>query len=554
MGFRIDSGSLAKAERTPAGGLRVPAFLTRTGVFTYYRNGQPVRELRPPEEVFSRESLDSLRDAPVTDDHPWNAPGQKVTPENTRELRRGHVSGHVRADSDKISAALVIDDAELIRAIEGRKRTEVSCGYRCDTDHTPGVFEGQPYDRVQRNIRYNHVAIVKHGRAGSDIKLRLDSEDDVIAERDDSADDHTDAPFNPYGEADPSTRITVTDADGKKTRTTWKAFVDSRKLRESDMDKIAHALDQGTWAMYKGSKITLDSADADDRADAGGESWSWIPGRNANKKLATGENVSGQFKFNGGVGQVTKSGARWIATVFTGPDHLNGKSGSGSTADEAVEAFVAIVMRGGPIRRRDSAQDAPGKPGGKTKRMDSISIDGVDYPLGTPAENEAAAKAHERFAAGVEATEARADAAEERVKTLRAKLAEATDPKRLDSLVEERVRVLTVARATLAADFKCDGLSDVAIMSAVVKAKAPGVKLDGKSDEYIRARFDSISEDVRADSDPDGLGALRGATKNVTKTPETRADGSSEPKDPRTKMREENARRATLPLSVTAER
>jgi hypothetical protein len=56
--------------------------------------------------------------------------------------------------------------------------TEVSCGYHCDVDETPGEFEGQRYDRVQRNIRYNHVAVVERGRAG-DAKLRLDSNDDV---------------------------------------------------------------------------------------------------------------------------------------------------------------------------------------------------------------------------------------------------------------------------------------------------------------------------------------------------------------------------------------
>ena len=43
---------------------------------------------------------------------------------------------------------------------DGRSR-ELSCGYYCDLDETPGEYEGQRYDARQRNIRGNHLALVE---------------------------------------------------------------------------------------------------------------------------------------------------------------------------------------------------------------------------------------------------------------------------------------------------------------------------------------------------------------------------------------------------------
>jgi hypothetical protein len=68
---RFDIGSLSDVERTPQGGLRVKAHLTRAGVFEYETTeGKSIREYRPPEEVFAAESLATLSDAPITVEHP----------------------------------------------------------------------------------------------------------------------------------------------------------------------------------------------------------------------------------------------------------------------------------------------------------------------------------------------------------------------------------------------------------------------------------------------------------------------------------------------------
>lgn len=173
MVYRVDFGTVRDVERTPAGGLRVNAAITRAGVLTYKDvNGKEWRELRPPEEVFAVDSLKSFRDAPVTDGHP----SALVTPDTFREHARGHVADMPTQENDLVTAPLVIDDADAVRAVEAGERKDVSAGYTCDLDPTPGSFNGERYDRVQRNIRGNHVAILPPGagRAGERVSLRMD--------------------------------------------------------------------------------------------------------------------------------------------------------------------------------------------------------------------------------------------------------------------------------------------------------------------------------------------------------------------------------------------
>lgn len=179
--LRIDSAKILKMARMPQGYLRVPVYATRTGVFTYFNaDGTVRRELRHPEDVFSQESLETLKNIPITNDHP-NVKDPSViliTAENTREFMVGFTGEQVEPDGDHVSATAIITDASVIDAIERGKR-EVSCGYQCEREMVPGVYGGIPYDIRQRNIVYNHLAVVDRGRAGRTVKLRLDSADAV---------------------------------------------------------------------------------------------------------------------------------------------------------------------------------------------------------------------------------------------------------------------------------------------------------------------------------------------------------------------------------------
>jgi uncharacterized protein len=176
VAFRTDrSGELRPPRRLPDGRLRVDALLTRTGVFTYRNaDGSTRREYRPPEEVFDAESLASFEAVPVTDEHP----PMMLNAQNSRQYTRGATGENIRRDEDgrHMAGSLVVFDADLIAKMD-RGKVQVSNGYICDLDMTPGTSpDGEKYDVVQRKIRGNHVAIVDSGRAGS-ARVRMDADD-----------------------------------------------------------------------------------------------------------------------------------------------------------------------------------------------------------------------------------------------------------------------------------------------------------------------------------------------------------------------------------------
>lgn len=170
--LRYDKASpLSKPVRLPNGFVRAEGYLTRSGIFVY-RDGQgnTVRELRPPEEVMHPEALASFALVPVTNDHP----SELLTADNAKQYAVGSVSESVVPEGDKVRASLMITDAAAIEALDAGK-SELSCGYTADVMQEAGVWQGQPYDAIQRNIRGNHVALVDAGRAGPACAIRMDA-------------------------------------------------------------------------------------------------------------------------------------------------------------------------------------------------------------------------------------------------------------------------------------------------------------------------------------------------------------------------------------------
>ncbi len=169
---RIDLGSLAAPTRRADGTLVAEARLTRTGVFTYRgADGSTRREYRPPTQVFDDKSLASFRMVPITNDHP----PAMLSAKNARQYSVGCVGENVRRDGEHMIATIAVHDAATIAAMDAGKN-QVSNGYDCDLDETPGVApDGTHYDAVQTNIVGNHLAIVHNARAGHDAAVRMDA-------------------------------------------------------------------------------------------------------------------------------------------------------------------------------------------------------------------------------------------------------------------------------------------------------------------------------------------------------------------------------------------
>lgn len=86
-----------------------------------------------------------------------------------QEQIAGTIGSDVEFEHPYLIADLSVWDAQAIAGVETDTVRELSCSYHYSADMTPGVFEGQPYDGVMRNISGNHVALVPSGRAGSDV-------------------------------------------------------------------------------------------------------------------------------------------------------------------------------------------------------------------------------------------------------------------------------------------------------------------------------------------------------------------------------------------------
>lgn len=171
---RFDQSRLGKMRRTGSGGAVIPARLTRTGVLRYKNpDGTWRRELRLKEEVFHPDSLATLDHAAVIDIKHHTG---LVTPETWQDVALGTVA-NVRPESDRfIASDLVVQAATALEAIDKGERTEVSLGYTCRIDMTSGTHDGETFDCIQRDIRYNHAALCppNHGRAGPEVGLRFD--------------------------------------------------------------------------------------------------------------------------------------------------------------------------------------------------------------------------------------------------------------------------------------------------------------------------------------------------------------------------------------------
>lgn len=168
-----DAAKIAGTRLTSDGYLVAEVRTARTGIQDYagYEVGKAVMPVvkvyRPPEQVFSKDSLGSYAHKPVTNDHPAEA----VTADNWKKLSVGQIGDEVARDGDFVRIPLVLMDADTIKQVQDGKR-ELSAGYVCALDWTAGTTpEGEAYDAIQKDIRINHVAIVDRGRAGSEARI-----------------------------------------------------------------------------------------------------------------------------------------------------------------------------------------------------------------------------------------------------------------------------------------------------------------------------------------------------------------------------------------------
>jgi 8-oxo-dGTP pyrophosphatase MutT (NUDIX family) len=170
--LHVSTAHISKANVCPYFGEEIPDY-ERLGL-------DPKRKymlLRDPEEL--RKSAPTWNNLPILSTHvPVTAdsfPQDKII---------GSTGTDARFRGPYLDNSLAFWPQDAIDDIESSEKKELSGGYRYRADMTPGTFKGVHYDGVMRDIRGNHLALVREGRAGADVvvgdaALGGDEEDDM---------------------------------------------------------------------------------------------------------------------------------------------------------------------------------------------------------------------------------------------------------------------------------------------------------------------------------------------------------------------------------------
>ena len=152
--------------------------ISRVGVFFYsgrcISNDLDPNQLypvfRPPEELNNPECIDSFKLLPWTDDHPQRLLGDGVPAEE--HGIEGVIGEKVFFDpaDGMLKANIKVFSQRHADLINSGKR-ELSAGYHCKYEFSPGEWNGKPYQFIQRQIRGNHLASVDSGRMGPEVAV-----------------------------------------------------------------------------------------------------------------------------------------------------------------------------------------------------------------------------------------------------------------------------------------------------------------------------------------------------------------------------------------------
>ena len=151
--------------------------ISKCGVFPYLGGSIPIKGLDPEkfynvyrsaEELNDPETIESFKLLPWVDDHAMIGPKEDMA----AEIKGIHgVTGEdVFFEYPFLYSNLKLFSENLAKKIESSKN-ELSIGYKCDWFLEDGVYNGMPYQIVQRKLRGNHLASVNEGRSGHQVAV-----------------------------------------------------------------------------------------------------------------------------------------------------------------------------------------------------------------------------------------------------------------------------------------------------------------------------------------------------------------------------------------------
>lgn len=442
--IRLDSLPLDQTYYTPEGYLIDRPILTSTGIFEYINpDGSVRKELRLPEDVFDAASLKSYKGRPIIITHDAGL----VTKDNVQGNQIGTILTEGYRSGEDVRAEIIIHDTDGMKKA-GLK--ELSLGYNLDLDETPGEWNGQHYDAIQRNIRINHLALVREARAGEQARLNIDSRDQqnslkggktMSKPKNASRGDGVLSPeelakaIEEY-KARRASRLAEKADNGEKPAVTTAEEVvatDNEEVVTNTEDQVTPATD-GEDATATEPTVEEQVQMAKDRRDRRDEAGDPVDLENAKGVIAQQDEDMG--------------------ILFDIIDTLLAKADFANTDEEtAVETTTETAEE--PAANGDVEEETP--------------------VIGAAVANDG-------------------DVTEEAVASENGKV----NVDSVDAIVRTRIQIGMIGRK-----LNLDGLEMMRIMDAkkaVIKAVRPGLRLDGKSATYINAAYDMAIADVESKS------------------------------------------------------
>lgn len=154
--------------KTPDGYYQGNVVCTGVGVFRYLGDDRKfVGRLRDVEDV--KAATKTINCIPVTLQHP-NSP---VNVDNVSDLQVGMTANDASFDGLNNHVTVTITNKKAIEAIDKGEVKAFSMGYKCNVVDNAGVWQGVHHDQQQKDIVYNHIALVKNGRAGDKVRFMV---------------------------------------------------------------------------------------------------------------------------------------------------------------------------------------------------------------------------------------------------------------------------------------------------------------------------------------------------------------------------------------------
>jgi 8-oxo-dGTP pyrophosphatase MutT (NUDIX family) len=168
MARQLDQDGRLHVSRTPISKATVNPYLGKE-IPKYKELGLKANETyrlwRHPDEL--KKAAQTFNAIPLLIKHvPVSADDHKP------DLVVGSLGTDAEFDAPYLYNSIVSWVQDAIDRIDDGSQKQLSASYHYEADMTPGTTpEGLPYDGIMRNIKGNHVALVKEGRAGPDVAV-----------------------------------------------------------------------------------------------------------------------------------------------------------------------------------------------------------------------------------------------------------------------------------------------------------------------------------------------------------------------------------------------